>query len=287
MAVNQAQVDHILSTASADDPEVKLSKLQDEVELIKTSIKRLLIDIRERMNDLDNPLSRMYRGKLKAKAGVEDIEGPMQEEATGDEYAETPEVKVAEVKPPAVPAAPPPGPPAAEPILASAKEDLSSDFAMLEALRSQMAKIKPEREVREEPLRPSKVRLQKVFRLFEWTTKNVKRYGHDRVDLMLESFRGMGYISDDACKLVKDIARLMTSTLGDLHDITAEEFVTELYELNHILNPQDATLDRDMIEVLMERRGEVPKRASVRGVQQGETGTEYLSPQERFPPERF
>ena len=56
MAVNQAQVDHIISTASADDPEVKLLKLQDEVELIKTSIKRLLIDIRERMNDLENPI---------------------------------------------------------------------------------------------------------------------------------------------------------------------------------------------------------------------------------------
>ena len=56
MAVNQAQVDHIISTASADDPEVKLLKLQDEVELIKTSIKKLLIDIRERMNDLENPI---------------------------------------------------------------------------------------------------------------------------------------------------------------------------------------------------------------------------------------
>jgi len=56
MAVNQAQVDHIISTASADDPEVKLLKLQDEVDLIKTSIKKLLIDIRERMNDLENPI---------------------------------------------------------------------------------------------------------------------------------------------------------------------------------------------------------------------------------------
>ncbi len=57
MAVNQAQVDHIISTASADDPEVKLLKLQDEVELLKTSIKRLLIDIRERMNDMENPFN--------------------------------------------------------------------------------------------------------------------------------------------------------------------------------------------------------------------------------------
>ncbi len=64
MAVNQAQVDHIISTASADDPEVKLLKLQDEVELLKTSIKRLLIDIRERMNDMENPFNAGMQGGL-------------------------------------------------------------------------------------------------------------------------------------------------------------------------------------------------------------------------------
>ena len=55
MAVNQSQVDHILSTASADDPEVKLQNLQDEVDLLKKSVKKLLIDLRERMNEMDNP----------------------------------------------------------------------------------------------------------------------------------------------------------------------------------------------------------------------------------------
>ena len=43
MAVNQAQVDHIITAASEDDPEVKLQNLEREVDLIKTSIKRLLI----------------------------------------------------------------------------------------------------------------------------------------------------------------------------------------------------------------------------------------------------
>ena len=58
MAVSQTQVDQIISSASADDPEVKLLKLQDEVDLLKHSIKRLLIDIRERMNDAENPIFR-------------------------------------------------------------------------------------------------------------------------------------------------------------------------------------------------------------------------------------
>ena len=65
----------------------------------------------------------------------------------------------------------------------------------------------------------------------------------------------MGYITDESAKLVRDITRLMPTTLGEIHEISADEFVSELYELNHILNPSDATLDRDMIEVLMEKRG--------------------------------
>ena len=57
MAVNQSQVDHIITAASEDDPEVKLQNLEREVDLIKTSIKRLLIDIRERMNEMENPFT--------------------------------------------------------------------------------------------------------------------------------------------------------------------------------------------------------------------------------------
>ena len=62
MPVNQAQVDSIISSASAEDPEIQLLKLRDEVELLKTSIKRLLIDIRERMNDAENPLVQALKG---------------------------------------------------------------------------------------------------------------------------------------------------------------------------------------------------------------------------------
>jgi len=69
MAVNQSQVDHILSSASADDPEVKMQNLQDEVDLLKKSVKKLLIDLRERMNHLRRPLqlSLCLKKQLKLK----------------------------------------------------------------------------------------------------------------------------------------------------------------------------------------------------------------------------
>ena len=69
MAVNQSQVDHIITAASEDDPEVKLQNLEREVDLIKTSIKRLLMDIRERMNEMENPFTIVSSGTQGAGAG--------------------------------------------------------------------------------------------------------------------------------------------------------------------------------------------------------------------------
>src|SRR5271169_5241371 len=73
MAVNQSQVDHIITAASEDDPEVKLQNLEREVDLIKTSIKRLLMDIRERMNELENPftLTAAGEGKPSGSASID------------------------------------------------------------------------------------------------------------------------------------------------------------------------------------------------------------------------
>jgi hypothetical protein len=268
MAVNQAQVDHIISSASADDPEVKLLKLQDEVELIKTSIKRLLIDIRERMNDMENPI--MIGGGQSAPGEVSvSVASALRDTSTAVQAAAgavraTSELAQKEGQtqdPPApvgVSQAPAAGPGTAGQTTAAVFPQASAqppqgDIDFLSALKSQIASLPGEDTTMKAAL-GDKVRLQKVFRLFEWTSRNVKRFGHDRTDLMLDAYHAMGYISDKSCKLVKDMTRLMPSSLGEVHDIRADEFVSELYELNHILNPSDSTLDRDMIEVLMEKR---------------------------------
>ena len=291
MAVNQAQVDHIISTASADDPEVKLLKLQDEVELLKTSIKRLLIDIRERMNDMEKPFNAgmgggggsndtsQFTNALKGAAGaVESAAGALkasqeirdEAQAQHDAQMHHENQEAAWVQAPSPPVIAP-SPPVISPpvqdtgsIIRIPLNTGNSDESMLAAIRAQFAGLPGQAmPVNKDSESAGKVRLQKVFRLFEWTSKTVKKFGHDRVDLMLGSYRAMGYISDESAKLVRDITRMMPTTLGEMHDISADEFVSELYELNHILNPQDATLDRDMIEVLMEKRGSPGKSQGV------------------------
>ncbi len=240
MAVNQAQVDHIISSASADDPEVKLLKLQDEVDLIKTSIKRLLIDIRERMNELENPF---MVGAAQGAAGASGrVHPPEPAPARAHE-------DVAKADAGAGDAAPLPKPATAG---IAAERTRTVDEHLLESLRAQLAM--PPRPAEEEGKGGQKLRLQKVHRLFEWTGKTVKKYGHDRMEMMLDSYRAMGYITKEERDQVREIARLMPASLGDLHEIGPDEFVQELYSLNRILDPGDTSLDRDMIEVLMERR---------------------------------
>ncbi len=320
MAVNQSQVDHIIASASSDDPEVKLLKLQDEVELIKTSIKRLLIDIRERMNDLENPIiisgggggssddvsAKMANVLKDTSSAIESAAGAIKS-TTETKKAEE-QAKAAQQPPQEVPGASPqqgsaagqpqspgfaPGYPQQagtipgqqmQPGTSPGPQGPMSDMDLFSALKSQLATLPKEDSVAKAAL-SDKVRLQKVFRLFEWTNRNVKKFGHDRVDLMLEAYHAMGYISDQSCKLVKDMTRLMPTSIGELHEIKADEFVSELYELNHILNPSDSTLDRDMIEVLMEKREgkEAQKLLSPARQQEEESANrEYLPSRDRI-----
>lgn len=299
MAVNQAQVDHIISTASADDPEVKLLKLQDEVELIKTSIKRLLIDIRERMNDMENPIVITTSGGSNSEVS-EKMANVFRDTSSAIESAagalkSSSQIKAEESRQAAQQRQEPAPYPDQRPPLAQQEYPLSQipsgaagvqargDMDILAALKTQISSITGENDTK--PVQEKdKVRLQKVFRLFEWTSKNVKKFGHDRVDLMLDSYLAMGYISEKSCKLVKDMSRLMPQDIGELHEIRADEFVSELYELNHILNPVDATLDRDMIEVLMDKREDRSQKKGLSSMRQEESKNEsdYIRTRDRI-----
>lgn len=263
MAINQSQVDHILSSSSADDPEAKLQALQDEVDLLKKSIKRLLIDIRERMNEMENPfiVASMQPEEPKRSYVPEKLDKSL------DESVLKPEQNAvnSSVQQPSSPAdaafqgTPEPwnagtvqqsGLQAHEGIPSPSFSQLSKDESLLLSLQRKMEELSPV----DKNAPPEKVRLQKLHRLFEWTNKMVKKYGHDRLEIMIESYRTMGYISDDSYQQVNDIARLMPESLGESHEISSDEFVSELYVLNRILSPGDSSLDRDMIEVLMDMR---------------------------------
>jgi hypothetical protein len=265
MAVNQAQVDHIITAASEDDPEVKLQNLEREVDLIKTSIKRLLMDIRERMNEMENPftissgsgitaesegtadsMNAAKRAALDAKeAALEARESTLdaakarQDADVRDTVVKKPEPEVRSVTAP----------------LPVVEERRLPDEQMISLMKAQI--LNNGNKGSPNALANEKLRLQKVYKLFKWTNAAIRKFGHDRLDIILESYRIMGYISRESCDEIKEISRLMPANLGDEHEVGPDEFVSELYALNRILSPNDASLDRDMIEVMMEQRQQI------------------------------
>jgi hypothetical protein len=261
MAVNQAQVDHIITAASEDDPEVKLQNLEREVDLIKTSIKRLLMDIRERMNELENPFS-----LVAASGGNVAMANAAGEASAGS--AGTARQAAPEAREPASDAVragladnggitkdPEPKPGTTVPAPAH-DEKRVTDEQMLALFKAQVPAGIPRVPV-QNALASEKLRLQKVYKLFKWTNGAIRKFGHDRLDIILESYRIMGYISRESCDEIKEISRLMPANLGDEHEVGPDEFVSELYALNRILSPNDSSLDRDMIEVMMEQRQQI------------------------------
>jgi hypothetical protein len=271
MAVNQSQVDHIITAASEDDPEVKLQNLEREVDLIKTSIKRLLIDIRERMNEMENPFTLAAPGiPAGPSAAVTEADGAqksaMEEREAALEARES-RLEAAKAK--------------LEYDTTSAKLPVISetvhqspefnknmiDQQMLAVLRSQAVTPQKTVSVTHTPVSPSneKLHLQKVYKLFKWTQQAVKKIGHDRLEIILESYKAMGYITKESCDEIREISRLMPANLGEEHEVGPDEFVSDLYALNRILSPNDTSLDRDMIEVMMEQRQNIPASMSRNG----------------------
>jgi hypothetical protein len=297
MAVNQSQVDHIITAASEDDPEVKLQNLEREVDLIKTSIKRLLMDIRERMNELENPFTLTSSG------------GGMSSSSSADSDAEEAKRSALEAREAALDAresqidatkskdeaekikADSSGPKEPEKIpLAITQHDTERkmlDEQMLAALRNQINIPPPTGHLPKTAVPPAvpateKLRLQKVYKLFKWTHQSVKKYGHDRLEIILGSYQAMGYITKDSCDEIREISRLMPANLGEEHEVGPDEFVAELYALNRILAPTDTSLDRDMIEVMMEQRQQDPPAKEKSG--EGRIDISSVSMRERSSP---
>ncbi len=237
VGVDQAQIDKILAGASSDDPEARLDTLEKELDFVKTSIKRLLIDLRERMNELDNPFTcaaASYGGnRLAPPSALDDDDLPGLDLAPSNLPKDLPAgldgagLFVPDLKTTALP------PKTALPLPVTPSE----------------------------PKPAGKLKLQKVHRLFAWVHQGCGKYGHEHMAIMIDAYKTMGYITDDAAGQIHEIMRMVPQTRRDVADIGPNEFVSELYILNRILDPEDATMDRDLIEVLMlarRRQGEQP-----------------------------
>jgi len=249
MAVNQTQVDDIINAASVQDPAVRLQTLEREVDLLKKSIKHILMDIRERMNEMDNPF--VIVSSAGSKKPIENPETEARVAALEARKAaldaresqlelemQQPEPLVEKISHPSSP----------DPV------SLIQNYPVKGAPSAELANI----QCGIPPARASPSRdplpLQKAYNLFNWTRLGVKKFGHSRLEILVDCYCIMGYIQKKTADEIRQISRLMPHSIGDEHEIDANEFVSEIYSLNRILVPQDTSFDRDMIEVMMNQR---------------------------------
>jgi hypothetical protein len=234
-----------IAPPSTGDIDVKLLKLQEEMDLLKTSIKKLLIDIRDRMNEKDNPFlhpgisynsPNLFKDEQgEAAKGAEEEKKEAEPEASPAEEAREPE----------------------EEVFPASRKSVQEELANMLRGNGKMPPLSP---VTSQKM-GEKLRLRKIHRLFGWSSKIINRYGHDRLEILLQAYTSMGYLNDEMAGQIREVGRLLPASLGELHVIGPDEFVSELYILNRILDPKDNTLDEDMIEVLMTHRIQSPVTA--------------------------
>ena len=163
ISMNQPQEGETsIAAPPAGDNDVKLLKIQEEMDLLKTSIKKLLIDIRDRLNEKDNPFLRT--GGFPERANMEAEDAPVEKEKEEKNYEEAlpDEEKVPE---PGEGAFPYPGRPSRR------------NSRTCSAGRGRCRPSPPSH-----PRRWGRSWLRKVHRLFGWTSKIINRYGHDRLE---------------------------------------------------------------------------------------------------------
>jgi hypothetical protein len=121
------------------------------------------------------------------------------------------------------------------------------------------------------PAPAGKLKLQKVHRSLPGCTRGAASTAraHDDHDRRL---RVDGLHHEEVADQIREIMRMAPETRGEVEEIGPNEFVSELYVLNRILDPEDATLDRDMIEVLMLAR----HRTGEQGAPSRDTGDTWI-----------
>jgi len=261
MVVNQNLVNEIIITGSANDPVVRLQNLEREIDQVKISIKRLLMDIRERMNELENPLIITGPGSVKKNISPEIMTRQAALEARESALdARESNLETAKILP------------EAEPPAETETEHHGQAFpvaAESHPLMDEKCPVsgnnQPDLSVR--AVIPSETTqetlpLQDAFHLFSWTQAGVKKFGHNRLEILVESYRIMAYIPKKTAEEIRQISCLMPENLGDEYEVGPDDFVFELYSLKRILSPGDTSLDRDMIEVIMEQRLQDPYSAN-------------------------
>ena len=203
------RVSEIISEVEAEEPERRIFALEAELNELKGSIKKLLVDLREQMNNIENPFQDMRQLTTLIQPGVapevpSDEEGKEEEEEEAKREEEETKRKEAYEG-------------LEEPIpIGGLKEELEGE------------KIKVKEKLTEliDPF--------SLGGLMEWTESMLKKYGRERFEEILDISHLTGYASDKIVNVIFKISRLYPDLSSSAEEINSNDLVIELHRLKSI-----------------------------------------------------
>ncbi len=268
----------IMDSSGGDDPNKKVEKLEKEVMILKGSIKKLIVDIREQMNNAENPFLNIQQLQMPAQAPVikedpieldvpdnpdlDDDEaeakpkqkprkkGKKKKEAEFEDEEELEDEEEAEAKA-EKPSRDRDAEDRAKPGLTPRDLEMISEFEeqkkMLEAMKNKTSETGPASLTSSKRIDP-----YTMNQIMDWTRMMLRKNGPERMRDLLEMYVSTGYISEETKVIVQRMAKLMEAEpVRPPKRLDIKECVSDLYTLYVILNPGDKVLDSNMLSVLL------------------------------------
>ncbi|MGA9141019.1 MAG: FlaD/FlaE family flagellar protein [Methanocella sp.] len=273
--MDQSAINKIIMDASEEDPSKKVEKLEKEVMIIKGSIKKLIVDIREQMNNAENPFLNIQQLQMPPQAPIssEDLDKLEEAEKAGqdeeEQEAKKPSPKDKKRKKPSA------KDPEEEELgddcedhshpdeetadlqvprqqgLSRRDLEMISEFEeqkkMLEAMKSKTSAGGPASLTGTRRIDPFTMN-----QIMDWTRMMLRKNGSERMKDLLEMYVSTGYISEETRAIIQRMSKLMESEpTRPPKRLDIKECVSDLYTLYVILNPGDKDLDSKMLTVLL------------------------------------
>ncbi len=243
-SLDQSTIDQIVAAAEEETPEGKIAKLEKEIELLKGSIKRLLMDIRETLNNLENPFQSLQN--------LAEVVSPA---------AKPQQVQILP---------PPPAPPES---VKNEEEVVEEDREKKEELEEVDKNVSPSSIFKEDKSREivekdkevmekewikfkeemgllTKIDLATLLNLMEWVSNMLKKYDQETLKKLMDIFEYVGYINPKTKDFIIKVIEVSSAVDGS----NLEEVILDLYRLHKIINPNDTSMDSKILLLILNRR---------------------------------
>jgi archaellum component FlaD/FlaE len=241
------------------ESEKKIEAMEKELQVLKGSIKKLMIDIRDQMNKADNPFLNVQQLQAPATAQIQNnvntqIEEEIEEEAPEmfapmKEIAVKKEIPVVEI--PEVPAVKAIETPVA-PAWGARTEgrmlgDVEEPRGMLEEMKERISETPRRQSTEAERMDP-----QSIIKLMQWTRTVLLKNGAARFNDLLDAYVSMGYVSEEVKAIIMKMSRIVASDVEPIpKDMNIKECVGDMYALFMILHPREKELDSRMLSIML------------------------------------